>query len=75
MRYPESYILWYEDSARVMNRQKRLIVELKEDVATGEVVLDVPEVILNEMGWYEGSFVEWILEGNELLLRDANDVE
>ena len=58
-----------------MNRQKRLIVELKEDVATGEVVLDVPEVILNEMGWYEGSSVEWILEGNELLLRDANDVE
>ena len=58
-----------------MNRQKRLIVELKEDVATGEVVLDVPEVILNEMGWYEGSSVEWILEGNELLLRDANNVE
>ena len=58
-----------------MNRQKRLIVELKEDVATGEVVLDVPEVILNEMGWYEGSSVEWVLEGNELLLRDANDVE
>ena len=58
-----------------MNRQKRLIVELKEDVATGEVVLDVHEVILNEMGWYEGSSVEWILEGNELLLRDANDVE
>jgi len=56
-----------------MNRQKKLIVELKEDVATGELVLDVPEVILNEMGWYEGSRLEWVIDGNELILRDAND--
>ena len=56
-----------------MNRQKRHIVELKEDVATGELVLDVPETILNEMGWYEGMELEWILEGNEVFLRDANN--
>jgi len=63
----------YGDSARVMNRQKRHIVELKEDVATGELVLEIPESIISEMGWYEGSEVEWTLEGNEVFLRDANN--
>ena len=56
-----------------MDRDKRHIVELTEDVATGELILIIPEMILNEMGWYEGSELEWTLEGNELFLRDAND--
>ena len=56
-----------------MNRDKRFIVELQEDVASGELVLEVPEAILNEMGWYEGSELEWIQEGDEIILRDAND--
>ena len=60
-------------SARVMNRDKRHIVELKEDVASGELVLEVPEAILNEMGWYEGSELEWTMEGDELILRDATN--
>jgi len=78
MHYPRdlkwSYIpLMYGDSARVMNRQKRHIVELKEDVATGELVLEIPESIISEMGWYEGTELEWTLEGNEVFLRDANN--
>ena len=60
-------------SAKVMNRDKRHIVELQEDVASGELVLEVPASILNEMGWYEGSELEWALEGDELILRDATD--
>ena len=56
-----------------MNRDRRFIVELKEDVASGELVLEVPEAILNEMGWYEGSELEWTMEGDELILRDATN--
>ena len=56
-----------------MNRDRRFIVELKEDVASGELVLEVPEAILNEMGWYEGSELEWTLEGDEMILRDVTD--
>ena len=55
-----------------MNRDKRHIVELKEDVATGELVLEIPETILNEMEWYEGMELEWTLEGDELFLRETN---
>ena len=60
-------------SAKVMNRDKRHIVELKEDVASGELILEIPEAILNELGWYEGSELELTLEGDELILRDATD--
>ena len=60
-------------SARVMNRDKRHIVELKEDVASGELILEIPEAILNELGWYEGSELELTLKGDELILRDATD--
>ena len=56
-----------------MNRDKRHIVELKEDVASGELVLEVPHSIISEMGWYEGSELEWTLEGDEIILRDATD--
>ena len=56
-----------------MNRDRRFIVELKEDVASGELVLEIPETILNEMGWYEGSELEWTLEGDELILRETNN--
>jgi len=53
-----------------MNREKRFIVELTEDVATGELVLPVPQEVLNEMGWYEGTELKWYVEGNELILRE-----
>ena len=55
-----------------MDRDKRFIVELKEDVASGELVLPIPEEILNEMGWYEGMDLEWLVEGDELILRETN---
>lgn len=55
-----------------MDRDKRFIVELQEDVASGELVLPIPQQILNEMGWYEGSELEWVMEGDELILREAD---
>ena len=55
-----------------MNRDKRFIVELTEDVASGELTAPIPQQILNEFDWYEGTELEWILEGNEIILREAN---
>jgi antitoxin component of MazEF toxin-antitoxin module len=53
-----------------MDRDQRFVVELQEDVASGELVLPVPQIILNEMGWYEGTELEWTVEGDELILRE-----
>ena len=55
-----------------MNRDKRFIVELQEDVASGELIATIPERLLNDMGWYEGTEVEWVMEGDELILRELN---
>lgn len=56
-----------------MNRDRQFIVELQQDVASGELILTVPEAILNDMGWYEGTQLEWIPDGDEYILRDATD--
>ena len=56
-----------------MNRDRRFIVELKEDVASGELVLEIPQSIVSELGLYEGSELEWTLEGDEMILRDATN--
>ena len=42
-------------------------------LVSGELVLDVPESIVSEMGWYEGTELEWTMEGNEIILRETND--
>ena len=53
-----------------MNRDKHMIVELQEDVATGELLCPIPEAILNEYGWYEGTELEWVSDGGEIILRE-----
>ena len=55
-----------------MKRTEKLLTELREDVATGELVVDVPQSILNELDWYEGTELEWLIEGNELILREVD---
>ena len=55
-----------------MNRDKRFVVELQEDVASGELLLPIPERILSDMGWYEGTVLEIDVEGDELIIREAD---
>lgn len=53
-----------------MNRDKHFVVELQEDVSSGELVLPIPQQFLTELGWYEGAELEWSIEGDELVLRE-----
>lgn len=55
-----------------MNRDKRFVVELQEDVASGDLLLPIPDRILSSMGWYEGTELEIIVEGDELIIREIN---
>jgi len=54
-----------------MNRKQQHIAELYEDVASGNLVTHIPPEILNDLGWYEGTVVEWIIEGSELILKEV----
>ena len=55
-----------------MNRDRRFIVEIQEDVASGVLFIPIPERLLTELDWYEGNELECVLEGNELILRELN---
>ncbi len=55
-----------------MKHNESYIVELEENISTGELMVSVPEAILNSMGWYEGTQLEWVLENDELLLKEAD---
>ena len=55
-----------------MNRDRRFIVEIQEDVASGELFIPIPERLLTELDWYEGTELECVLEGNEIILRELN---
>ena len=54
-----------------MKKENTFITELQEDVSTGELTASIPQQILNEMGWYEGTEVRWIIDGDELILKEA----
>lgn len=41
------------------------------DPATDEYCVKIPEWIMNEMGWYEGTDVQWIIDGDEIFLREV----
>ena len=56
-----------------MNRDKQFVVELQEDVSSGNLTVQLPPKILNECGWYEGTELEWVLDGDEVLLREATN--
>lgn len=55
-----------------MNRDKRFIVDLLEDVASGDLLLPIPDRILSSMGWYEGTTLEIEVEGDELIIRESD---
>ncbi len=56
-----------------MNKDKRFVVELQEDVSSGDLIVQLPLEILNEYCWYEGTELEWVLEGDEVFLREATN--
>ena len=43
------------------------------DPATDEYCVKIPEWIINDMGWYEGTELEWNVEGNEIILKEIKD--
>ncbi len=54
-----------------MKKENTFTTELQEDVSTGELMASIPQQILSEMGWYEGTEVRWIIDGDELILMEA----
>ena len=53
-----------------MERKNHYISEVFEDLVTGELLVTIPEQILNDMDWYEGTEIEWTLDGGSAVLTE-----
>ncbi len=40
--------------------------DIKVNPITDEYYVTIPEWVINELGWYEDTVVEWVIDGNEL---------
>ncbi len=53
-----------------MEKENYYISEIIEDLVTGELLVKIPEQILNDMDWYEGTEIEWTLDGGSAVLTE-----
>tara|TARA_B100000927_G_scaffold291486_1_gene293940 strand:- start:8007 stop:8174 length:168 start_codon:yes stop_codon:yes gene_type:complete len=47
----------------------RYILPIEEDEESGELLLNLPDELLDEMGWYFGDELEYSIEDDQLTLR------
>ena len=47
------------------------VLEVKE-ASDGELLLNLPEEIHNELGWIDGDLIEWNVKGPGLVLNRLN---
>jgi bifunctional DNA-binding transcriptional regulator/antitoxin component of YhaV-PrlF toxin-antitoxin module len=47
-------------------------LEIQED-ESGELFLQFPNELVDELGWEEGDILEWKLKGNGVVLSKLND--
>ena len=48
-------------------------VSLGVDEITGDYMIDLPEFLINDMGWYEGTVLELRVDGNDLVIEKAEE--
>ena len=46
---------------------------LQVDPISGEYYLVIPEVIINDLNWYEDTQIKFNLEGNEVILSEHSN--
>lgn len=48
------------------------IIEVQED-QDGELFIEFPEEIIEELGWQDGDILSWDLKGDGIVLSKLND--
>jgi|TARA_B100001063_G_C16608200_1_gene474369 hypothetical protein len=57
----------------MQKNSEKIFSEIEVDPVTGDYHIIVPEIILNEMQWYEGTKIRWLVDGNEIILTEEKD--
>lgn len=53
--------------------KKKYITEVIEDELTGELLIEIPQRVLNQMGWDYGTELDWIVENGAVFLKEKKD--
>jgi len=57
----------------MQKNSEKIFSEIEVDPVTGDYYVTIPEIILNEMQWYEGSKIRWLVDGDEIILTEEKD--
>lgn len=49
------------------------ITEVQIDPVTDDYMITIPEAIINRLGWYEDTVLEWTVDGDTLVLQEVKN--
>ena len=49
-----------------------IFTSIEVDTVTGEYYTIIPEEIINEYNWYEETQLRWVIDNDDIILRDAD---
>jgi hypothetical protein len=52
---------------------EKYIGHVVEDTETGDLLLEFPVELLKQMGWDEGTLLEWMIEEENISLKEVQD--
>lgn len=53
-----------------MTEVVKYVTEVIEEETTGELLIDIPQHIINQMGWDYGTDLEWIIENGSVYIKE-----
>ena len=57
----------------MQKNSEKIFSTIEVDPVSGNYYTIVPEVIVNEMQWYEESNVRWLMDGDEIILTEEKE--
>lgn len=51
----------------------KFTAEVTEDDVTGELLIEIPLHVMNQMGWDYGTELDWIIEDEAVYLREKKE--
>ena len=50
-----------------------ILTQIETDMVTGEYYTIIPEWIMNEMNWYEGTKIKFNVDTEEVIITESDD--
>ena len=67
------YIISTQDSIYMKKNSGKIFESIQVDSVTNHYYVELPEWVVNDFGWYEGSEIQLTLDGNEIIITDRED--